>query len=187
MIYLPNIMTKNNNLKITYVLVFVISIIMLTTSVTYAQGPALGDGIELSDVMTLENISVIASAFVLSAIGWAILGWQKKRRTAKTPIDPVKLLKTIVIGVGVGILTFGYTVLFGDGSLEYLNVTTFEGYKQLLVWAFTTIVVVVVVLKKMFPDLVKLTDGIDSNTIELEPIDDESDLPPGKGTEEKIE
>ena len=195
-------MSKTNNEKIIYILAFVLTITMLSTSIAHAQGPVIGNGIEISDVMTLENISVIASAFVLSAIGWAVLGWQKKRRTVKTPIDPKKLLKTIVIGIGVGVLTFGYTLLFGDGSLEHLHVTTFEGYKQLLMWTFPAIVTLVVVLKKMFPDLRKLTNGIDSdlrkltngidsdlrkltngidsNLEEPEPIDPEDDLPPGK-------
>ena len=181
MIYLPNIMTKNNNQKRIFILTFVIGMTVLSTSTVYAQTPSLGNGIEISDIMILENLGIVASAFVLSAIGWSILGWQKKRRTTKIPIDPKKLVKTIVIGIVVGVLSFVYTILFGDGSLEHLHITTFDGYKQLLMWTFPVIVTLVVVLKKMFPDLGKFTDGIDGEIVEPEPIDDESDLPPGKG------
>jgi len=173
-------MIKNNNLKITYILASVMIITMLSTSIAYAQSPITGDGIEISDVMTLKNIGVILSAFILAAIAWSILGWQKRRRTAKTPIDPMKLLKTIGIGIGVGVLVFVYELFIGDGSLEYLQVTTFDGYKQLLVGAFTSILVTIVVLKKMFPDLGRQTDGIDSNLEEPKPIDPVNDVPPGK-------
>jgi len=171
-----DIVFKNRN-KIFILILITSLIILITTSTVYAQGPTTGNGIEISDVMKLENISVIASAFVFSAIGWAILGWQKKRRTANTPIDPIKLLKTIAIGIGVGVLAFGYTLLFGDGTLEHLHITTFDGYKQLLMWTFPAIVTIIVVLKRMFPDLGK---SIESISKEPEPIDDPSDLPPGK-------
>lgn len=176
-------MLQNNNRKITYILAFVILITMLSTSMAYAQGPVTGDGIEISDIITLENIGVLGSAFILSAIGWSVLGWQKKRRTANTPIDPKKLLKTIVIGITVGVLAFGYTIFFGNESLEHLHVTTFEGYKQLLMWTFPTIVTLIVVLKKIFPDLGRFTDNADFNLKELTPIDDPDDLPPGKPDE----
>jgi H+/Cl- antiporter ClcA len=171
-------MLSKYNFKVQLAVLFVVVVALSIDNNAYAQGPVTGEGIEISDVMTLENISVVASAFILSAIGWAVLGWQKKRRTAKTPIDPKKLLKTIIIGVLVGVLAFGYTLFFGNDSLEYLHITTFEGYKQLLMWTFPAIVTLVVVLKKMFPDLGRLTNGIDSNI--TEPIDDTDDLPPGK-------
>ncbi len=161
----------------------------------FAQSPPTSNGIEPSDIVTLANISIVGSAFVLSAIGWSILGWQKKRRTTKTPIDPRKLLKTILIGVIVGILAFVYSILAGDGALEYLHITSFEGYKQLLYWTFPVIVTIVVVLKKMFPDLAKLIDANDddkevaklSNFKGITPIDDPDDLPPGKNNETQYE
>ena len=95
-------------------IVSVMIITMLSTSIAYGQSPITGDGIEISDVMTLENIGVILSAFILAAIAWSVLGWQKRRSTVKTPIDPKKLLTTRVIGMGRGVAVFVYALFIGD-------------------------------------------------------------------------
>ena len=112
-------------------------------AITQAYNIAIEDSISVVDALNVVNNnyaigaadlsrSLERSAAAAAEVGVSfenLIGYTTAVKTSTRESGSVigNSLKTIVIGVVVGILTFGYTVLFGDGSLEYLHVTTFEG------------------------------------------------------------
>lgn len=84
-------------------------------------------------------------AGVVAGAGWSTVGiWSKWRSGLDASVDWIKLRKNLLIGLGTGIVTWGYSVSQGNVPL----VTDLTTFIVAVVGYFSTVVIVDKILTK---------------------------------------
>jgi len=66
--------------------------------------------------MVVEILAPVGAA-ILAGIGWSTLGiWNKWRNNEDAQIDYTKVRKNVIIGSGIGVVTYGYALSTGDAN-----------------------------------------------------------------------
>ena len=102
---------------------------------------------------SIVDVVITGGAFVIASMGYAVLGWQRRKRIEGQPFNYRKFGKSMLSGAILGTIVAGY-LLVTDTSLNIQHITTFEGFVDLVKWAFPITVTTIVIVKKLFPDFV---------------------------------
>lgn len=84
------------------------------------------------------NVLLPVLAGLAAGIGWSTIGvWQRWRENQDASVDWKRLRKNLVVGTGLGIITWGYAIFTGDATPTIATVKDFVlavgGYFPLVV------------------------------------------------------
>jgi hypothetical protein len=95
--------------------------------------------------MVIEFLAPVTAA-IIAGLGWSTLGiWNHWRNNEDSTIDFKKLRKNIIIGAGIGVVTWGYGAVNGQGT-EIIN--TLPQFATAIAAYFPIVVVVDKILNR---------------------------------------